>query len=205
MHKVLKLLILNDLFFWTALGFVGPILAIYINDDISGGTLGLTGLAMSIYWILKSIVALVTSRFTDREKGNKFKLSTLIIGSVIIFLVPFGYLFARNIIHIIIIQAIFGFSAGLVYPGWMTLFTRFLNEGDEGFDWSLDSAALSLGNGIAIALSGFIAEAFGFSTLFYIVIALNFVSLVMILYLLRFKDEILSNRNVFKYLIRKIF
>jgi MFS family permease len=124
---------------------------------------------------------------------------------VIVFLVPFGYLFAENITHIIFIQAIFGFGAGLVYPGWMTLFTRFINDGKEGFDWSLDSAALSLGNGIAIALSGFIAEAFGFNTLFYLVITLNFISLVMILCLLKFKDDILSNRNVIKYIIRKFF
>lgn len=205
MHKVLRLLILNDWFFWTALGFVGPILAIYINDDISGGSLGLTGLAMAIFWIVKSITALLTSKFTDKEKGNKVELYTLIIGSVIIFLIPFGYLFAKSIIHIIIVQAIFGLGNGLAYPGWMTIFTRFIDRGKEGFDWSVDSAGLSLGNGIAIALSGFIAEAFGFNTLFYIVIALNFISLLMVLWMLKYKDEILSNRNVFKYLIRKIF
>lgn len=205
MHKVLRLLILNDLFFWTALGFIGPILAIYINDDITGGTLGLTGLAMAIFWIIKSITALLTSKFTDKEKGNKAELYTLIIGSVFIFLIPFGYLFANTIIHIIIVQAIFGFANGLVYPGWMTIFTRFIDKGKEGYDWSLDSASLSLGNGVAIGLSGFIAEAFGFNTLFYIVIAMNFLSLLMVLMMLKYKDEILSNRNVFKYLIRKIF
>jgi MFS family permease len=204
MNKILRLLILNDLFFWTALGFVGPVLAIYINEDITGGTLGLTGLAMSLYWIMKSLTSLVVSRFTDREKGNRAELITLVVGSTLAFLVPFGYLAADSIIEIIVIQFVFGAAVGLLYPGWMTLFTRFLEKDHEGFTWSLDMASVSLGNGIAIAVSGFIAEAYGFNILFYFVILLNFISLLMILALLKYKKDILKTNGAIKGIIRKV-
>lgn len=205
MNKILKILIFNDFFFWTALGFVGPILAIYINDEIKGATLGLTGVAMAIYWIVKALTSLVTSKYTDREPGNKAEFWTLIWGSVLLFIIPVGYILATSIWHIIIVQALFGFGAGFIFPGWMTIFTRFLDSGKEGFTWSLDSSVISLGNGIAIGASGFIAEAFGFDALFFIVLVLNFFSLVMVLWLIKFKDEILSNHNPIKLFFRKIF
>jgi MFS family permease len=205
MNKIIKILILNDFFFWTGLGFVGPILAIYINDDISGGTLGLTGLAMALYWILKSLVSILTSRYTDKEPGNKRELKTLVLGGIIVFLIPFGYLLAQNIIHIIIVQALFGIGAGLAYPGWMTIFTRFLSTGKEGFIWSMEGASINIGNGLAVAASGFIAQVFGFTTLFILVIIFNFLSLNMLMLLLRNRDEILSNHNPLRLLLRKYF
>lgn len=202
MNKILKLLILNDFFFWTALGFVGPILAIYINDDITGGTLGLTGVAMSIYWITKSAVSLIASYFTDHDSDNSSKLVTVFLGTLITFLVPVGYIFAQNIWHIILIQALFGVGAGLSYPGWMTLFTDFIDKGREGFEWSLDSAGISFGNGVAIAISGFIAQAYGFQMLFILVLGLNFLSLLMIILLLKNKDEVMG-KHYLKYFLRK--
>jgi len=205
MNKILKLLILNDLFFWTALGFVGPIFAIYINEDIAGSTLGLTGLAMALYWIIKSFVSIMVSRYTDADKGNRRELTTLIIGMGLAFIAPIGFLFAVNIWQILAIQIIFGIGAGLIFPGWMTIFTRFLETNKEGYDWSVDSAMISLGNGVAVAVSGFVAASFGFRALFYLVIVLNFTSLLMIIFLLKYKDVILSNHNKIKFLMRRYF
>ena len=191
MNKVLKFLILSDFFFWTALGFVGPILAIYINDDISGGTLGLTGLAMALFWIVKSMTALVTSKYTDKEPGNQRELAVLFIGSLIVIFIPIGYLLAQTIWQIIAIQVVFGLGAGLAFPGWMTIFTRFLDKGHEGFDWSMDSASIDFGNGLAIGLSGFVAEFLGFNVLFIFSLILNIVSFVMVIWLFKYKKEIL--------------
>lgn len=205
MNKVLKYLIISDFFFWTAMGFVGPILAVYFTDDIDGGTLSLTGIAIALFWIVKSITALVTSHFTDHEKGNKRKLYTLISGSAVLVLVPCGFVFAADIHAIIIIQIIYGFGAGLAYPGWMTLYTRFMSDGHEGFMWSLDNVITNVGYAVAIAASGVIAEFLGFSTLFYVVIVLNLISFVSILILLKYKDDILSNHNIIRYYMRRFF
>ena len=87
----------------------------------------------------------------------------------------------------------------------MTIFTRFLDKGKEGFTWSLEGGMISVGNGVAVAASGFIAEYLGFHILFYIVLILNFFSLVMIFWLMKFKDKILSNHNIVSYFLRKYF
>ena len=205
MNKVLKYLIISDFFFWTAMGFVGPILAVYFTDDIDGGTLSLAGIAIALFWIVKSITSLITSHFTDGEKGNKRKLYTLIWGSAILVIIPFGFILAKDIYYIIVIQVIYGFASGLAYPGWMTLYTRFMGDGHEGFMWSLDNVVTSVGYSVAIAASGIIAEFWGFEILFYIVAALNFVGFASILILLKYKDDILSNHNVIRYYLRRIF
>ncbi len=206
MNRILRLLILSDFFFWTGLGFVGPILAIYINDDIQNSTLGLTGLAVSIFWIMKALVALLVSRYTDHENGNWHKLTTMVIGYIIAFLSPFGFLFAKDIVDIIFIQFIFGTGMGMAYPGWMTIFSRFLETGKEGFAWSLDGAGIGLGNSAAIAVSGFVAEYFGFTALFLLTIGFNFLSLLCILMLFfKYREEILSKKHKLRYIAGRLF
>ncbi len=206
MNRVLKILILSDLFFWMGMGFIGPIFAIYINNNIKDSTIGLVGVSMAVIWIMKSVTALVTSRFTDHENGNELKLKTLVIGYIISFVSPFGFIFANSIWDIIFVQILFGFGIGLAYPGWMTIFSRFLESGKEGMTWSLDETSISLGNSLAIGLSGFIVEFFGFYFLFGMTILFNFLSLVCILILFfRHREEILSRRNKLKYFMNVFF
>ncbi len=51
-------------------------------------------------------------------------------------------------------------------PGYTAIFTRHINKGKEAFDWSLRSASVGIGTGIAGALGGVMAYRFGFNVLF---------------------------------------
>ena len=68
--------------------------------------------------------------------------------------------------EIYLIQFIFGIGHGLSYPGWMTIFSKFIEKGKEGFEWSVRSTFIGIGAAGAGALGGIIATRFGFTTLF---------------------------------------
>lgn len=48
-NKVIRVLILSDVIILTGLGFVSPIFAIFIADNIQGGDVRVAGFAASIY------------------------------------------------------------------------------------------------------------------------------------------------------------
>lgn len=57
-NKVIKTLIMADLTFLSAFGFLGPIFAVFVVKQIAGGSLQVVGFAATIYWLIKSILQL---------------------------------------------------------------------------------------------------------------------------------------------------
>ena len=55
MKRGLKLLILSDLFILMGFGLVAPIISIFINESLIGGSIAAAGLATTIFLITKSI------------------------------------------------------------------------------------------------------------------------------------------------------
>lgn len=48
-NKIIKVLILSDIALLTGIGFIAPIFAIFIADNIYGGDVRVVGFATSIY------------------------------------------------------------------------------------------------------------------------------------------------------------
>ena len=92
-NKILKILIFSDILLFTGFGFINPILAIFIKEDLVGGTLFGAGLASSIFLITHSILQIIFS-YTLTLKDRWW---TLLLGTGIIAVVPFFYVFSTNI------------------------------------------------------------------------------------------------------------
>lgn len=190
MNKVLKILLLSDLFILSGFGLLAPIFAIFIKDDMIGGTILAAGIAQTIYLFTKSLFQLIISKWTDQEKGNKRELYTLIIGSLIFTCVPIFYIFSAHIWHIYIAQFIHGLGAALAYPGWMVLYTRFTDKNKEGYEWSIYNTSVSLGMAAAAAIGAFIADILGFNTLFILVAIFSLLGTILLGQL--FKQELIK-------------
>ena len=105
----------------------------------------------------------------------------MLVGSMIIALVPLFYLRAENIIEIYLIQFIFGIGNGLSYPGWMTIFSRFIEKGKEGYAWSSYNTYVTLATASTAMTGGYIAQNFGFKFVFISLFAFVIVSVILIL------------------------
>lgn len=166
-QKKLALLILSDVLILSSFGLIGPILAVFITENLIGGTLVTAGLATTIFLVVKSVVQLPLSRyFIDKEKH---KTRSLLLGTFLIILVPFIYFFSKNVYTLFVAQAIYGLGAALAYPSWFSLFTTYMDKKHRGFEYTLWSTSIGIGTAVAAFLGAGAAQKLGFRPLFFIV------------------------------------
>lgn len=94
MNRTIKLLMISDIFVLTGFGLISPILAIFIKDNLIGGTIFAAGLASTLFLITKSVIQLPFSRYVDKHDDTK---RWLILGTLFISIVPFIYIFSNHI------------------------------------------------------------------------------------------------------------
>jgi MFS family permease len=192
-NKVIKTLIISDFFTNLGWGFLSPVFAIFILENVSHG--GLTqaaqvaGLSASFYWIPKSFFQIPIGIYLDKNHGEKDDFWFMIIGTFLMSLVPIGYLFSSAPWHIYCLQIVYAAGAAMSFPSWMAIFTRHIDKNKEAFEWGMESTFLGLGAGIAGGLSGGIVAIFGFK---FLLIGVSIFTLLSTFLLLLIKDNIFS-------------
>jgi len=197
-NKVIKTLIGTDLVFLSALGLIAPIFAVFITDRIKGGNVEVAGFAAAIYWIGRSIFEIPIAKFLDKTKGEKDDLIFLIAGYAIIALAHFGYIFSSLPRHVYILQGVYAVGAALSWPAWSALFTRHIDKGKEGFEWSVEHVSFSLGTGITGAIGGIMVVNFGFEVVF--ILTGIFALIGALLPIVIFKDIKRGDNGFFNFL-----
>ena len=165
-NKVIKVMIASDVVLLTGFGFISPIFAIFIKENIQGGGVEVAGFAMAIYWGVKSILQIPFGKYLDKVKGERDDLWFVVIGNVLAALAVFGYIFSFLPWHVYLCQGIYSLGMAMNIPGWCAIFTRHIDKGKEAFEWSTRSTFIGIGAGIAGALGGVIAAKLGFNILF---------------------------------------
>lgn len=165
-NKVIKTLILSDIILLTGIGFMSPIFAIFIANNIYGGDIRIAGFAASIYWITLSIVLIPFGKYLDKKHGEKEELYFIVFGNILISFAVFGYVFANLIWHIYLLQIIYAIGMGMNIPGYTTIFTKYIDKEKIAFSWSTRAALVGVGVGTAGSLGGLVVHHFGFPVLF---------------------------------------
>ncbi len=199
MNKTIKLLMLSDIFLVTGFGLTGPILAIFIKENIVGGTIFTVSLAMTIFMITKCIVQLPFSKYVDK---HDHKVLWLIVGTFLVAVVPFIYMFAKNMQMVFLAQIIHGIGSGLAYPTWLGLWSTHLDKKHESFEWSLYSTLATLGSAITALIGGWTSQLMGFKFTFFFVFLMSLVGAV-ILFGLERKDKKLQKVKFSDYQKRR--
>lgn len=175
MNKVLKYLTISDILLISSFGLVSPIFAVFLEDDIQGATITAIGIASGIYLIVKSLLQLLVSKYTDQDTGNRREFWTMLIGTIFLVIVPLMYIIATEMWQIYLIQVFYGLGGALSFPGWMSIFTKFIDKKREGFAWSLYDTAISLGSAGAATIGGFLADSYGFDKLFIVIFVISII------------------------------
>ena len=163
MNRTIKLLMLSDVFVLTGFGLIQPILAIFINEGVAGGSILTAGVASTLFLVTKSLVQLPFSRYIDNSKK---KTRWLIVGTALIAAVPVMYIFIDNIYQVYLAETLYGIGSGLAYPTWVGLWSLNLNPGRESFEWSVYSTSTGLGTAATAAAGAAIASFAGFEATF---------------------------------------
>lgn len=162
MNKTLKLLIISDIFVLSGFGLISPILAIFIKDNLVGGTITAAGIASAIFMITHALLQILFAyKFNPKDRLWMLKL-----GTALFVLVPIGYIFSTHIYHLYAIQFIYGIAAAFAYPSWSSLFTSNLEKGKRGFQYSIYSSSVSIGTAITAGVGALLAEKIGFGWVF---------------------------------------
>ncbi len=187
MNIKLKLLILSDVLMISSFGLIAPIFAIFIQDNIVGGSLVNAGIAISIFWIVRSVAQLPLSRYLIDK--NKHQTHLLLFGTFLIILVPFIYLGAGHISTIFVAQTIYGLGTALAYPAWFSLFITYMDKRHKGFEYSIWNTGMGLGVALSAFLGANIAESLGFKVLFFVIGGIALIGFGILIVLDRIEEK----------------
>ena len=168
---------LSDIFVFTGFGLIEPILAIFIKENMVGGTIFAAGIASTIYLVTKSLVQLPFARYVD---SHDHKLIWLKLGSALIVTVPFLYMLAKEIHFIYAIQIIYGIGAGLAYPAWLGIWSSNIDKDHQSFEWSFYYTLVGLGTAMTAIMGAAVAEYVGFNYTFLLVGILSFIGCALL-------------------------
>jgi len=165
MNQTLKLLVFSDIFVLTGFGLISPIMAIFIKENLVGGTIAAVGIAAAITTILRCILQMLFAYIA--KPNHRFFMA--VAGTFLIAIVPFIYIFSTNVTHIYIAATIHGLGAGLANPAWFSLFAANLKKNARGWEWSIYSSSVGIGTAIAAVVGSQLATKFGFTPVFIVV------------------------------------
>ncbi|MCS7098007.1 MAG: MFS transporter [Candidatus Methanomethyliaceae archaeon] len=165
-NGIIKCLISFDFAVLTGSGLITPIFAIFITNRIIGGTAIVVGFASTIYLAFFSITRLASAYIVDRSLSERNKILLSILGTILVGLSYLLYIMARFPWHIYSLQALNGIGTALRYSPFMSLFTRYIDKGQESLEWGMAAVSTSMGQALTAAISGILIEEYGFNIVF---------------------------------------
>ncbi len=184
LNQVILVIVMAYFVLTAAAGFLPPLYAVFITTQIAGASVASVGLAITIYWITKSVLQLFVARFIDRNRGEIDDFYFMIAGGMLNALFVSLYYFATTITHVYLLQMLIGVADAMVIPPFYAIFTRHIDKGREGFEWSLFSSfSIGAGSAFGAIVGGVLGTAIGFRAVFPMVGILTFIATIMLIFL----------------------
>lgn len=170
------MLIFSDFLLQCGWGLIGPIFAIFVTEQVKGGSVEMVGFTVAIFWLVKSVVQPFVAKYLDRNHGERDDFVFMVTGMYVANSTFIGYIFATQMWHVFLLDAIRGLAMACVIPTWAAIFTRHIDKGQEAFSWSIQSTVIGIAIAFAAAFGGVIAITLGFQTIFVLVSAFGLMS-----------------------------
>lgn len=181
MNRTIKLLMISDVFFFTGFGLISPILAIFVKDNLVGGTILAAGVSSFVYLVAKSLTQMPFARYVDAKPQTR--RTFVILGSILMALASLLFIPATHIFTLYVAQLIRGIGSGLAYPCWIGLWLSHLDSHHEGFEWSVYNTTASLGTAVAGVIGAGLVELIGFQWTFLIMAGFAFIGGILLFWL----------------------
>ncbi|MBC8494827.1 MFS transporter [archaeon] len=187
MKRGIKFLLLSDTWATFALGMIGPIYAIFVQDI--GGDLLDASWAFFAFMITSGILMYAISHWEDRFK-HKEKLVTL--GYILTALGCLSYFFVYSQGMLIITQIILGIAEAVQVPAYDALYSKYLEKKKASSQWGDWESMRYIATAIAAIAGGYFATIFGFRALFLAMFGISCISIITSLKLYKNKKYLNS-------------
>ena len=181
-NRLIRFFVISDLFFWSGWGFINPIFAIFIVNQIEGATVLTVGIASAIYWITKALFQMPVAVYLDKHEGERDDFHALISGLILAGFAAISFVLVTTVAGLYIVIFIQALAFGLYTPAWSAIFSRHLDKKNNAFDWSLDQTVVGIALGITALIGSALASAFGFNAIFICASALSFASAIVLIF-----------------------
>ena len=165
-NPVVRLFIVSDFFMLGGIGLLTPIFALFITDFIPSATIETVGIATAIYLITRSVGQMPVGILIDKWRGQRDDMIILLTSTFGFSLVFLSYIFIDSIAQLYFVQFCFGLLSAASFPTWLAIFTRSIDKGREGFEWSAYQTIADLGTAITATVGSLVAATYGFTVLF---------------------------------------
>ncbi len=160
--KVLSALTFNDAAYWGADLFVATTFALFITQNIEGGSATHLGIIYGLYRIVRAVLALPIGRFFDRHKGYLDELwalafSGLLVGSI--YLVLFC---ATHLWQVYVCMIFIAIGHALSIGSWTIVFYASMTKNQQGEIIGVYQTIMQIIYGLSAVLAGFVGDAYGF-------------------------------------------
>jgi len=178
---LLSALTFNDATFWGADAFVGVIFALYITQNIAGGTAIHVGLVFGLYRIVRAFVAIPIGRYLDKHRGHIDEYFSLLGSGFLAGITYIVLFFASELWHIYLGISFIALGHAINVGSWKVLFYSNLPDSAEGEIIGIYTTIMQIVYGLAIVAAGFVGEIYGFEwTLLFAGIATILASFVLL-------------------------
>jgi len=172
-----------------------PIIGVFIVQSIAGGTLATAGFAIAVYSVAKSVVQIPLARVIDRQKGEKDDFYVMMAGAVLGTVFIFGLLFVEQSWQLYLLEVISGAADACLMAAYYGIFSRHVDKGSEGYEWSLYSVwGLTISTAVGGAIGGVMADTYGFANTFVVSGIVYAVGTALLFFLYPYLDGVREKR-----------
>ena len=156
------------------LGVVSPLLPIYAEN--LGATGIWLGIIFSAFALSRSFFMPIIGRISDRRERKWI----ILIGMFAYAALSLAYLIAGSVYSLTAVRFAHGIASAMVVPVAMAYIADLSEKGKEGSHMGNFSISMFLGMGVGPLLGGFLNDAFGISSVFYVMAALSAFSTLLV-------------------------
>jgi MFS family permease len=182
-NRIIKILIISNVVWISGSGLLAPIFAIFITQQIVGGNVEIAGFAAAIYSIGFCLARLPSAKWVDKKMDETKRLHLYILSGVLVALCYFFYALIYFPWQLYLLQFLIGIAMAFNASPFVSFFTRFIDKGEESFEWGINAVALTGGQAVTAAVGGVLASRFGFDIMFIAAGLFIFLSSLMLIVL----------------------
>lgn len=152
---------------WSPYFAISPLFGLYVTDRIDNGSLEIAALSYSMYLVTRVFFEMISGLGLKRTSNNT-KMMVVIGGIAISALGLAGFAYASTVFQLYLFYSIVGAGTGISCPLKNTLFSLYLDKGKETEEWAVYDSVVILAAAAFTAVSGVIANEFGYSVFFFL-------------------------------------
>ncbi len=174
-NSSLKILLMTNAFILLAGAMLGPIYALFVKEI--GGDLLDASIAGAVFAFAAGITVVVSGKFGDSVKENKF---ILLLGYFLMGLGFLLYMFVESLIVLLLVQVIIGLGEAVYAPIFDALYSKHLDRGKYATEWGVWESMDYFTSAFGAIAGGFFVTYFGFKAMFFLMALLCFSSCIYI-------------------------